>query len=407
MNKTIKSLDYLTLGCLNCVLITATFSKAAVESLIVMALLFWLIRKTITKVFKINNEKFFPKTPINRPIVAFTIVCFLSALNSVNLNISLVSLIGKTLENIALFFVVIDTFNTKKRINSALVTLFVSLAALVMDCAFQYFTGKDLFRYFTLNDDKRLKASFSNANDLAGWLILTVPVFIYLGFLKSWTKKILKISLIGLSLLVMICLILTFSRGALIAIFISCFIFAFYFRKKAFILLIFPVIFLLIYIFTPILEIYSFNFTKGKGSISVIARLDLWERTTKLIADYPILGSGPGTYVSLIGRYNKDATPNTSYPHNSFLQIAAEIGIIGLLAFLWIIIKIFLEALKYRNKLSTNTQKCILLGLSAGLMAFLIQSFFDTNLFSLQLVITFWLLTGLMISTIRVEAKNI
>lgn len=405
MNKFIKILDYLVLGCLNCVLITLTFSKAAVESLIILALLFWLSRKAFIKILKINNETFFPRTSINMPILIYVIICVLSTLNSTNLNISLIALFAKILENIAVFFLAADTFNTKKRVNFAITTLFVSLSALVIDCGFQYFTGLDLFRHFAMNADNRLKASFSNSNDLAGWLIITAPIFIFLAFFNDWAKPIIKKILIILSLLVMTCLILTFSRAALIGLFVACFIFSLKLNKKTRFLLVLMLITILILTFTPLKNMISFNFLKGRGAVSVHSRIDLWKKAAKMTADYPILGAGPGTYVSLIGRYNNDVVPNTSYPHNSFLHIATEIGLLGLGAFFWILFRLFYAIFKKLKHNIENPQKYILLGLGAGLMAFLIQSFFDTNLFALQLIITFWLLAGLTIGFTGIKEK--
>lgn len=407
IKKTCTVLDFITLTCLNFVLITSTFSKAATDSLVTAAILFWLIRKIIGKISKTEKNSLILNTPLNTPILIYTIACILSIFNSTNIQTSLVSFFGKILENILLFFVVVDTLNTKKRINFAIFTLLISLTALIMDCGFQYFTGKDLFRHFAMNDDNRLKASFSNSNDLAGWLILTVPVFIFLAFFKNWAKPIIKKLLIILIFLVMACLILTHSRAALIAIFFSCFIFSLSLKKKAIVLLIFPLITLLILAFSPLNSTFSFNFLKGRGAVSVNSRIDLWKKAVKMIADYPILGAGPGTYVSLIDRYSNDPIPNTSYPHNSFLHMATEIGLLGLAAYLWILFKLFKTIFKQSKANIANDQKYILLGLSAGLMAFLIQSFFDTNLFSLQLVITFWLLVGIVQSILRVEGERV
>ena len=48
----------------------------------------------------------------------------------------------------------------------------------------------------------------------------------------------------------------------------------------------------------------------------------------------------------------------------------------------------------------------LLLGVMAGVLAFLVQSFFDTNLYSLQLVVLFWFMLGLGVSMFSLNAVS-
>ena len=54
-------------------------------------------------------------------------------------------------------------------------------------------------------------------------------------------------------------------------------------------------------------------------------RVPIWQEGLELIADRPVLGVGAGTY-SLVNSLNKEA-------HNSFLSVAAEVGLIGFFLF--------------------------------------------------------------------------
>jgi O-antigen ligase len=87
-------------------------------------------------------------------------------------------------------------------------------------------------------------------------------------------------------------------------------------------------------------------------------------------------------------------TLNISYAHNCYLQIWAETGIFSLFSFLifagslfWFGIKSFLAKKDY-----------LLIGLLAGISAYLAHAFFDTALYSLPLAFLFWILAGLILA---------
>ena len=71
-----------------------------------------------------------------------------------------------------------------------------------------------------------------------------------------------------------------------------------------------------------------------EGDISKESRLAIWGVTLRLIADHPLLGVGPGGWKYAYPPYDLGATirPEASFknPHNDYLWIAAEFGLIGL-----------------------------------------------------------------------------
>jgi O-antigen ligase len=82
--------------------------------------------------------------------------------------------------------------------------------------------------------------------------------------------------------------------------------------------------------------------------------------------------------------------------------MAAEIGILGLAIFLWFVFKLFRLGI-YAVR---ETNDSLLLGLLAALLAFLTQSFFDVNLYALQLVTLFWFILGLTMARINILTIN-
>jgi len=127
--------------------------------------------------------------------------------------------------------------------------------------------------------------------------------------------------------------------------------------------------------------------------------MNLWKQSLLIIRDYPLLGSGLNTYSSVVKRY-KFFEGGNMYPHNSFLQMASETGLAGLFAFLLVLLIFFKTGLQHLNQ----KKNPLALGLLAGILAYLVHSFFDTHLYSLQLVVLFWFMLGLTIAVIRLES---
>jgi len=69
-----------------------------------------------------------------------------------------------------------------------------------------------------------------------------------------------------------------------------------------------------------------------------------------------------------------------------------------LLAFLWVLWRFFKQGFRMLTRLEDSNEALLLLGIMAGLLAFLVQSFFDTNLFALRLVMLFWVMMGIGVS---------
>lgn len=84
------------------------------------------------------------------------------------------------------------------------------------------------------------------------------------------------------------------------------------------------------------------------------------------------------------------------YAHNCYLQVAAETGLIGLVAFLTFLGILFWHLI--RRAMRSEAQLAILLpGLIGGLLAFVVQAAVDTNFYSLRQAVLFWVLAGVAV----------
>ena len=123
-------------------------------------------------------------------------------------------------------------------------------------------------------------------------------------------------------------------------------------------------------------------------------RLNVWLEGIEMIKDRLFFGHGINTFMRIFQAYRENLHLGLTYAHNCYIQLAAETGIVGLLCFLWIIVKVFQQLLGNIKHIIAQDQNCgvLAIGLLSGIFAFLVHSFFDTNFYSLQLsfYLCFW-----------------
>ena len=111
-----------------------------------------------------------------------------------------------------------------------------------------------------------------------------------------------------------------------------------------------------------------------------VSRAMMWNETTKLIHDHPIVGAGLGTYHTVYPIYGTtEKFFGLDYTHNDYLQVLADAGAVGGVIAVWFIVAIFSGAsrgIRSRDPLFAS----LALAGTAGIFAVLVQSLSDTDL---------------------------
>ncbi len=125
------------------------------------------------------------------------------------------------------------------------------------------------------------------------------------------------------------------------------------------------------FLFTPFGSRFfsSFNLLEG----SVAGRLEIWGETFSVIKEHPLLGVGLGGYAAYIEPGVDYRVP--IYAHNLYLDIWSELGIIGLGAWLGIMLLAAINSLRSEQY-----------PLFFTFVWFSLQSFFDTPIFSVHIL---------------------
>ncbi|MBI2876290.1 MAG: tetratricopeptide repeat protein [Candidatus Tectomicrobia bacterium] len=131
---------------------------------------------------------------------------------------------------------------------------------------------------------------------------------------------------------------------------------------------------------------------------SLVQRWHYWESAVRIAADFPLSGSGWGTFGLLYPQYKPAMANETQYVHNSYLQLAAELGLPGLAAFLWAALLFLRRGWRAISPPATREAQLMAWGLLAGGTAFLLHSLVDYGLSTPQVALSWWTIFGLMVA---------
>ncbi|QQS61785.1 MAG: O-antigen ligase family protein [Candidatus Moraniibacteriota bacterium] len=227
--------------------------------------------------------------------------------------------------------------------------------------------GETVFRAIGFFPDPHIAAFY--------WEFCLVWTLIYAYSKKSWGYAMI-------ASIILLALLLTFSRGAYIALFFFAFLGISFFlvqmRKFRLIVGLFISLFLcfsFIFYENPFFERALSSFSTLDNSNA--GRLDMWKQSWYIIMEKP-WGVGMGGYALEILPSAEYRDP--IYAHNIYLDIAVEMGLFSL--FLWVmwIGASFLIGLQQRKK------NLYALSMMFSLGVFSLHTFFDTPLFSIHII---------------------
>jgi O-antigen ligase len=116
--------------------------------------------------------------------------------------------------------------------------------------------------------------------------------------------------------------------------------------------------------------------------IAADTRARIWRDTTTLIQDYPLFGCGMGGYGSCFLLYKTVAPMNTvDYVHNDYLQVLAELGILGFLAGLVFVGRVLQQTRRGILHAATSEDRYLAIACLSSITAMLLHSLVDFNMY--------------------------
>ena len=379
---------------------------------------------------KIKNFKLKIKSPYLLPTALFITAFIISTIISPDKRLSLGILKAWLFDPLLFTIIFIDQINPRiyswgqKHINRVITSLALMVAWVSLYGIYEYFINpRNLIEY------SRLDSIFTSANYVT---MLTVPpTILILGYLiklgkqfnnetikqcnngtiKSWSHGFMVSLLILTTSISLATIYLTRSYSGYLGLAAGILILLILLPTKKKSLKTDIIIILtalsIIFIYTQRNNPKIQALTNFKGRTAIHSRIQIWKTSYNIIKDNPIIGIGLGNFNNAYTNYLLISVPdpleyNVIKPHNLYLNLWLETGILGLIAFLWLIIVFYKENKKYlTSNIShpTSDVRCKMLdvGVYAAMTALLIQGLFDTPYFKNDLSLIFWLLIGLAI----------
>jgi O-antigen ligase len=226
----------------------------------------------------------------------------------------------------------------------------------------------------------------SLVDDPNSFAIKLVPLVAF-SYILIKTEKSIALRVISFLLFgsIATAIILTFSRGGMLALFMVLLLISLVEIKSKRTIFIIASFMLFVLLMIPE-EIFFFRFQRM--DVSIIQRLKLLKGGLNMFFDHPFLGVGVGNFVTHIKDYSNIIVALVA--HNSYLHIAAELGIIGLILFISIFaitIKNLWECWKHLLKSDKTKNYYYPLGILIALSGFMVHSLFLSEQYNIVLFI--------------------
>ena len=393
----------------------ASFSSALVNLCIGVAIFGFLLKKVL-----LRERVFKEKNPILIPFFFIVIVSFLSFENSLNLRASLQG-IGKLVKYLALVVLLIEELKDVTHAKRIVTGVLLGLLLASGDGLCQLYTGFDFIRHRTvmlmMHDPElpstlqinvpRMTAAFFHPNMFGIYLGLFLPLSIAVTLYAYQGRQ--KAFGFAASILALFCLLSTFSRGSFAGFLAALFFIAAMKKDKV-------LLGSLILMIAMIPFILPHDIKEWAGTKPTIwefllntKRIGDWRNALNMIRHHPFLGVGVNTYTLNFEKYKlRDASrfvSDTGWSHNSYLQMAAEIGVFGPLLFFWLIFRLFRSGLRSCRSLEDPFLKAAALGIMGGIIAYLVNGITETALYYSKMVSLFWIQVGFLLAMPHVTGR--
>ncbi len=350
-------------------------------------LVLWIIKAILCRRF------LFMRTPLDLPILLFTLVAALSVVTAVDPKYSLEEFIGEWLIKICLFYLVVNNIRPEQ-VKYILGALLLGNIIMVGYGIFEFIRdGGEILNYGT-----RAGSLHSGVGTFSTYLVTVIPyIFLALFFMKRTPYRLIILALLSLNLFA---LLLTYSRGSWVVIVVLALMLGLKTVPRKVFLPSLLLIGLIIFWGVPqkVFQYYD-RFTDSNAyPDSYRGRWILAEFTLKKIKEAPFRMNGFGQrsfakqnfeFIEKYGRLQM------WHAHNTFLNIALQTGVQGLILFCFLLYRL----LKYcheKAKLEGNPlRKFYLTATFIMVITFFVRNLSDDFLIDDSALLV-WFLSGIV-----------
>jgi putative inorganic carbon (HCO3(-)) transporter len=285
------------------------------------------------------------------------------------------------LKALVIFFVVVNTLRTPQQLR--LYILIILLAFLIYPARGtlqNYVTHNTVFGRAIWNK------MYKNPNDLAAMTLLMLGLALAIATVQTQNRRV-RLAAAAFVPVMLLIILLTQSRGAFIGL-----VFGFgppllgRLRKRPSIAGPVLVILCLIVALVPAALWHRLEGMSKLTSTTTIAQADeegsarqrykVLKTGLRIFGDHPVVGIGIGCYKEAIVQYAPELGPRDA--HNTYLSLAAEMGIPGLLLWLGMVGSVLSRARRRRASIEADDRTIQALWVERAIMGFLVAGLFAT-----------------------------
>ena len=302
------------------------------------------------------------------------------------------------------------------------VTMFVGIFESLYGM-FEFFSGHEHILHVEASTlISSVTGTFINRNYFAGYLSMVIPLAVgYIFYRESfnedisvgWHRRLSSLDgktyfLVFGVILMILGLLFSASRMGILSLLLSFTVVALLFRNPARgqRLSKTPIFILGLALFWGALigldAVISRFFTVSEG---FKGRWEIYANTLQIIKDFPLLGSGLGTFIQVFPAYRSFHVEGfVSHAENDFIQLASEVGLVGIgllaVAFLFLLYKAFSGIRKLSPE---DSRRYIGIGGLVGTLALLIHSMVERNI---QIPANAFLFTFILALVLKISTKK-
>jgi len=241
----------------------------------------------------------------------------------------------------------------------------------------------------------RVVSTLGNPNVYGMYLVLAVPLAAACVFFLK--HPLLKILCAGLTGLLLVNLLLTYSRGSYLALAITVGVFVLIMEKR-FVVLFIPALMTVPFLLPPammnrLLSIFDMTDT------SAAFRISIWRGSVRIIQDFWMSGIGQGAEAfNRIFPYYAPAAAVAEHSHNLILQVILELGIVGLVVFIAVLACYFRVMVNFLRRATELRLRLMAAALVAAVIGFLFQGLTDHVFYNFRVLLVFYIFMGLGIA---------
>ena len=353
------------------------------------------------------------------PALAYALLYILATFFSVDRNVSLWGLGDRqgmltTLSVIAFFLLLSAILNSWKRIESLVNALIIGSIAVSL-YGWVQFLGLD-WLHWQYDPDRIIfvHSTFASHIYLGSYLAMVIPFTLTRLLSERYPEPVQKIRYSVILFLQLSCLFLSLARSAILGLYVGLLPFIWLSgggrltRKFLSALILLSLVFVMVYFSVERggLGLYrrvaffpaGIDFPAIRNA-SNRSRLMTWQRSLEIIPDRWLLGYGPETFpvvnaqVGPLGE-NDPTVPSLLYdPHNVFLYHLTALGMLGLAAFLWLVLGFYRIARAAFTQTANAHNKLVVAAILSAATVYLVQA--QVNPDSIVLLEMFWLMLAL------------